>query len=146
MVSSESYNTSPTFLKTNFLNAGLQAIVQSQNALQYQELADANATILNSEIENAIYTDWNETLSSIADQISNLSTSDSNSTQLQQLETQYQTASAKAQADENSADAMTQASQQAVTQDGTNIQNQTSLGSVLFSVSSNMASILSRPL
>ena len=143
---SESYNTTPTFLEKNFLQAGLNAIVQSQNALQYQELADANETILNSQMENAIYTDWNATLSEIAQEISNISTSDANSTKLQQLETQYQTASAKAQADENAADATTQASQQAVTQDGTNIQNQTSLGSVLFSVSSNMASILSRPL
>jgi hypothetical protein len=138
----------PNFLKTNFLWNGMQAIVNAGNTLQWQELADANMVSVDALLENNVYSGCNKVLSNDTNAINNinLDNNDNASNELQKAQAQYQYDSTCAQTYENQADAATQAAQQAVSQDGTNIQNQTSLSSALFSVMSSMSSMLSHPL
>jgi len=143
----QDYNTAPTFQKMNFLALGLQAIVNAGNTLQWQELADANSVSVDASYENNIYTGCNSVLTTDVQNIQGCDGStDTGRAQLNKDQSQYQYDSTCAQTYENEADASTQAAQQAVSQDGTNIQNQTSLGSVLFSVMSSMTSMISHPL
>lgn len=136
----------PYQLKNNFLYTGLIAITNAGNTLQWQELADANSVTVDAEVENNIYSGCNSILNTDTQKITNANTSGSEAqAQLQQYQAEYQYDSTCAQTYENEADAATQAAQQAVSQDGTNIQNQTSLSSALFSVMSNMSSMLSHP-
>ncbi|MBM3208067.1 MAG: hypothetical protein FJZ57_05610 [Chlamydiae bacterium] len=134
-------------MKNNFLYTGLTAIMNAGNTLQWQELADANSVTVDAQIENNIYSGCNSVLSTDTSNITSADTSSTDSqAKLQQYQAQYQYDSTCAQTYENEADAATQAAQQAVSQDGTNIQNQTSLSSALFSVMSNMSSMISHPL
>ena len=133
-------------MKNNFLYTGLMAITNAGNTLQWQELADANSVTVDAQTENNIYSGCNSILSTDTNNITNINTSsDDSQAKLQQAQATYQYDSTCAQTYENEADAATQAAQQAVSQDGTNIQNQTSLSSALFSVMSNMSSMLSHP-
>ena len=136
----------PNFEKTNFLWNGMIAIVNAGNTLQWQELADANSVSVDAMLESNIYSGCNSILEYDAQNIVNVTNYDNNGADLQKYQAVYQKDSTCAQTYENQADATTQAAQQAVSQDGTNIQNQTSLSSALFSVMSNMSSMLSRPL
>ena len=147
MTTTTDHNTQPTFQKVNFLSLGLQAIVNAGNTLQWQELADANTVSVDASYENNVYSGCNSLLSVDVQNITAHSgDSDGDRAQLNEDQSQYQYDSTCAQTYENEADATTQAAQQAVSQDGTNIQNQTSLSSVLFSVMSSMTSMISHPL
>lgn len=118
----------------NFLFAMLNAVNKDQSTMQWQEQTDSNSTILDANIENTYYKAWNSVLQKDAAAVkSNANPS---------TEDQYTADSTTAQTQESMCDGATQASQQTVGQDGSNLQNQAQLASTLNSVASNVASLI----
>jgi hypothetical protein len=129
----------------NFLYAMLNAVNKDQQTMQWQEISDSSTTTANAQIEENYYKTWDGILQSIAGSISKEAGNSSDPNQqakLQSLQAKYQADSTEAQTQQNVCDGATQAAQQTVGQDGSNLQNQAQLASTLNSVASNMASLL----
>lgn len=107
--------------------------------MQWQQIADTNSTIANSNLEQTYYSSWNTVLQQDA---ANVAKDTGNQNQLTIDQQKYQCDSQTAQTQENTCDSATQAAQQAVGQDGTNLQNQAQLASTLNTISSNLANLI----
>lgn len=125
----------------NFLYAMLNAVNKDQQTMQWQEIADSNTTIKDANIEEQYYSAWDTILQLQAASIATLAKG-TNQSLLQAAQAKYQEESTTAQSQQNMCDGATQASQQTVGQDGSNLQNQAQLASTLSSVASNMASLI----
>lgn len=131
----------------NFLYAMLNAVNKDQQTMQWQEISDSQTTAADAQIEEGYYTEWDGLLQQDAANISAIANgsnpgSQTNQAKLQADQAKYQSDSTEAQTQQNVCDGATQASQQTVGQDGSNLQNQAQLASTLNSVASNMASLL----
>lgn len=129
----------------NFLYAMLNAVNNDQQTMQWQEIADSQTTTANAQLEEQYYSQWDLVLKNDAIAISQeapKATTPGGQAQMTALQSKYQSDSTTAQTQQNECDGATQASQQMVGQDGSNLQNQAQLASTLNSVASNMASLL----
>jgi hypothetical protein len=124
---------------SNFLRNLLSAVNNCQQTMQWQQIADTNSTINNANLEQSYYAAWNTQLARDASKVTAAGTTGDDLTKAQQ---QYQVDSALAQTQENTCDSATQAAQQAVGQDGTNLQNQAQLASTLNTIGSNLANLI----
>jgi hypothetical protein len=123
---------------SNFLKNLLSAVNQCQQSMQWQQIADTTSTINNANLEQDYYSLWNTQLEKDASDVQTAGTGDP----LTKAQQKYQCDSALAQTQENTCDSATQAAQQAVGQDGTNLQNQAQLASTLNTIGSNLANLI----
>lgn len=128
----------------NFEFALLNAVNNDQNTEQWLQIADSEMTSNDANIEATCYNMWNTALQDIASNVSTAATNGSNpNTDLTIYQQDYQVASTMAQTTETSMDGATQSAQQAVGQDGTNLQNQAQLAQTLNSIGSQVANMIS---
>lgn len=119
----------------------LNAVNRDQCTMQWQQETDSNTTVVDANIEDTYYSAWNSILKKDASAVqSAASKNDTNAENAAQ--NQYTADSTQAQTQESMCDGATQASQQTVGQDGSNLQNQAQLASTLNSVASNVASLI----
>lgn len=126
----------------NFLFAFLAAENKDQNTLNFQQIADANSTSMDANIESQVYQAENSLLQTAAAAVSAAATGSDPSNDVPAANSIYQTDSAAAQGVESVQNNMTQTQQQASGQDSTNLQNLTQLTSTLTSVLSTIASLV----
>jgi hypothetical protein len=124
---------------SNFLQNLLNAVNKDQSTMQWMQISDTDATMMDASLEQKIYATWNNKLNADATAVKNAA---GNSDAVAAANAAYSTDSSSAQANENSADSATQAAQQATGQDGTNLQNQAQLAQALNTISSNLASLI----
>ncbi len=132
----------------SFLWAMLGALTYGQSTMEWMQIADENMTSLNAQLEDDYYGFWDNQLTSDANSISEIvnggASQDDKQNQIAEAQAKYQTDSTTAQTAQNMCDAATQAAQQTAGEDGTNLQNMLSLSTVLSSVQSSLASMISR--
>jgi DNA replication protein DnaD len=131
----------------NFLYALLQAVGTDQTTLSWQQIADANATINDANIEQKIYSACNAKLTSDANAINNYvhnndMSKQSNQAQLQVYNNQYQKDSTIAQTYQSQADGAVQSAQSQSGQDGQNLANKAQLAQTMTSILSTLSSVL----
>ncbi|NDD58246.1 MAG: hypothetical protein EBZ47_03205 [Chlamydiae bacterium] len=132
----------------SFLWAMLGALTYGQSTMEWMQIADENMTSLNAQLEDDYYGFWDDQLTNDANSISAIvnggASQDDKQNQIAEAQAKYQTDSTTAQTAQNMCDAATQAAQQTAGEDGTNLQNMLSLSTVLSSVQSSLASMISR--
>ena len=130
----------------NFEFALLNAVNNDQNTEQWLQIADSEMTSNDANIEATCYNQWNNALNVIAAVVNGYAagaTDTSVKNKLTEAQQQYQVASTMAQTTETQMDGATQSAQQAVGQDGTNLQNQAQLAQTLTSIGSQVANMIS---
>lgn len=130
----------------NFMFALLNAVNKDQNTEQWLQISDSKVTASDAGLESGCYTAWNTALTSIASLVQKYAAQTSGSkpnNPLTEEQSQYQLESTEAQTNETSMDGATQSAQQAVGQDGTNLQNQAQLAATLNSIGQQMSGMIS---
>jgi hypothetical protein len=129
---------------SNFLQNLLNAVNKDQSTMQWMQISDTNATMMDARMEEQTYTLWNTQLNAdaaaVQSAVSGGGSDESNN--VAAANAKYSSDSSISQSAENSADSTTQAAQQAVGQDGTNLQSQAQLAQALNTISSNLASLI----
>ena len=130
----------------NFLFAFLAAENKDQNTLNYQQIADANSTSMDANIESQVYQAENILLNTDAQAVAKAASgggpTKNPTNDIPVANSQFQSDSANAQGIESVQNNITQTQQQASGQDSTNLQNLTQLTSTLTSVLSTIASLV----
>jgi hypothetical protein len=143
----------------NFLYALLQAVGTDQTTLSWQQIADANATINDANIEQKIYSACNYVLSHDASIINKFVhggvtrnghnfgggadlSKGSEQSKLQVYNNQYQKDSTIAQTYQSQADGAVQSAQSQSGQDGQNLANKAQLAQTMTSILSTLSSVL----
>lgn len=131
----------------NFMFALLNAVNNDQNTEQWLQISDSNVTSQDAALEQDCYTSWNAALQRVSSEVqaqaANGGTSSNANPALTEAQSIYQTDSTLAQTNETCMDGATQSAQQAVGQDGTNLQNQAQLAQTLNSIGQQMSGMIS---
>lgn len=130
----------------NFMFALLNAVNNDQNTMQWLQIADSQTTANDANIESNCYKAWNGVLSYMGKAVeyaAQKATKTSAKNTLTEYQQQYQIDSSMSQSNETSMNGATQSAQQAVGQDGTNLQNQAQLAATLNSIGQQMSGMIS---
>ena len=128
--------------QSSFLYALTEALINASNVAQTCQMINAIEVQVNAKLEEETYNLNDANLEAQATAMAGLT----NQNDISIAQAQYSTSSAIAQTSQNLADQRTQLSQTIESQDGTNLQNLLSLGSVISSVMSSLASLISQKL
>lgn len=129
--------------RINFMYALMKAVGNDQDSMSLMQVTDAKTTMNAVNLEQMLYTQWNKVLQNDALAIQGVDPkSDNASSIIQQLQSQYNVDSSKAQTEESQQDGATQSAQGQTSTDASNLQMKAQMVQGVNSIQSALTNML----